>query len=620
MESRFSELNGRLVDIEDGAPRSRSIVEIWSIWRDEPDAIDPYEVTGLATPCLKVALNESEVQAHLSLKNERGEFVCQQQIERDWDHVVIEKFVIPIKTDLLQEIFACLDDAGTTLGSALSKKQFLHLVTASQKFDFSIDLVPGMEEALELKPINPNLEFLLGSPYPYQQIGIHWLVSNFENGLGSLLCDEMGLGKTYQALGLIAHAVQTGKTPILICCPASLVGNWLIELSKFTSLTQPLLYLGSARSLLMKQLSNAQLVLTTYDLLVRDAAILEKIEWSLIVADEAQAVKNHTSQRHIALNNLSATSKVLITGTPIENYLTDLWALTDIVHPGLLGDYQTFEDLVNESPSSASEVGEYASLLILRREVSEVATDLPPLVVIDGAISPSEKFSLAYEEIRVEALEQLKQNFLTVIIKLQQVCCYPGLIVSNYIDNEDAKFIRLAEILDELSEQGRDKVLIFSTFTKSIQLIKDFINDRYGADVAATITGSVPPSERQEIVESFNSAVGFRVLVINPKAGGVGLNITGANHVIHFNRQWNPAVERQATARAYRRKQEKTVFLHNFYYLDTIEEVVQERLTNKAILSDEALESALSDDDEIYRSMVMFKTPINQINREAGKK
>jgi len=183
-------------------------------------------------------------------------------------------------------------------------------------------------------------------------------------------------------------------------------------------------------------------------------------------------------------------------------------------------------------------------------------------------------------------------------------------VIPEYSDDNDAKFMRLNEILSEIAELAQDKVIIFSTFTHSINMLSNFINRQFGKHSCAILNGSVPPQERQKLVDEFNSRPGFSVLVINPKAGGAGLNITGANHVIHFNRQWNPAIERQATARAYRRKQEKTVFVHRFYYQGTIEEVISDRIIGKEELSEAALENALSQDEEIFRSKAKLISPV----------
>jgi SNF2 family DNA or RNA helicase len=615
MEGRFVSVDGGLGENNDPEKRPWSISDLWQIWKVDKSELEPFEIVGVAAAELHLKLEESEVVNKLVLVNEYGTFDVSASVNIDAEYVVIDERIVPINQRDLHEIKNCLEVSGLSLGTKVSKSEFVKLITASRVHDIEIKLEPDFEFAVENDPITPNLRLILGEPYGYQKIGIEWLSSNYSNSIGSLLCDEMGLGKTYQALGLIAHAIETGEGPVLVCCPASLIRNWMNEVETFTPSVTTLVYTGQARHSLFNQIENHQIVLSTYDILVRDLALLEKVAWNVIIADEAQALKNPSSQRHLAIKSLQARAKVLVTGTPFENHLTDLWALSEIVQPGLLGEFSALELAKEQSTDAADEIGQLVGPIMLRREVSEVATDLPPLVVIDEEIEPSNDFSEMYEKIRSSLIEGSQSNFLATITKLQQLCCHPSLIDTGFVDESDAKFTRLSEILDELFLLGRDKVLIFTTFTQSIMLVKNFIARRYGPEMVSIINGSIPPDERQSVVETFNSAHGFKVLVINPKAGGAGLNITGANHVIHFNRQWNPAVELQATARAFRRKQQKTVFLHNFYYSQTIEEVIHDRLLGKLRLSEVALENSLSQDDDIYRSMALYVSP-NKINKQ----
>ncbi len=615
MEPRFVSVDGGLGETIDPVKRPWSISDLWQIWKVDKSELEPFEIVGVAAAELHLKLEASEVINKLVLVNEYGTIDVTALVNIDAEYVVIDERIIPINQMDLHEIRNCLEAAGLDLGTKVSKSEFVKLITASRVHDIEIKLEPDFELAVENDRITPNLRLILGEPYGYQKIGIEWLSSNYSNSIGSLLCDEMGLGKTYQALGLIAHAIETGEGRVLVCCPASLIRNWMNEVETFTPSVTTLVYTGQARHSLFNQIENHQIVLSTYDILVRDLALLEKVAWNVVIADEAQALKNPFSQRHLALKSLKARAKVLVTGTPFENHLTDLWALSEIVQPGLLGEFSALELDREQSTNAADEIGQLVGPIMLRREVSEVATDLPPLVVIDEEIEPSDDFSEMYEVIRASLTDGSQSNFLATITKLQQVCCHPSLIDSGFVDESDAKFIRLSEILDELFVLGRDKVLIFTTFTQSIILVKNFIARRYGPEMVSIINGSIPPDERQSVVKTFNSAHGFKVLVINPKAGGAGLNITGANHVIHFNRQWNPAVERQATARAFRRKQQKTVFLHNFYYSQTIEEVIHDRLLGKLRLSEVALENSLSQDDDIYRSMALYVSP-SKINKQ----
>jgi len=227
--------------------------------------------------------------------------------------------------------------------------------------------------------------------------------------------------------------------------------------------------------------------------------------------------------------------------------------------------------------------------------VKDVETELPELVEIDEPIIPTELFAQTYEEQRMQFLRSNSgSNALAMITHLTQLSCYPGLMIPDYVDRDDSKLLRLLEILSEI-RLNQEKVIIFSTFQGSIDLISALTAQRFQNSFVRSIDGRVPKEERYSILDNFASEKGFAVLVINPKAGGVGLNITAANHVIHFNRQWNPQVERQATFRAYRHGQKSTVFVHKMFYMGTIEEVINDRQEFKEELAELALEESVSD-------------------------
>jgi len=609
---KYFEKSGRLyAQEESGVARLATISLDSAIWLDSPELLENIDLLGFPTIRLRIKLKSEQLVLVPFLMTEVGELDLPQEFSSDWEICVTDKFLVPIRKSNLDDLFSLLGEIDIKLNEKLSKSQVFKLIEGTRKYGFGLELPENLAEHLLESPATADISDLQGIPYPYQTVGINWLSDYFDNGIGALLCDEMGLGKTYQALGLMAHVSKNNMKPILICCPATLTGNWISELGKFLPTLQPFLHFGNSRASTLQELSKHSLILTTYDILIRDYPILEKIEFALIVCDEAQALKNRLSQRRMAIKSLKSEAKVLVTGTPIENSLKDLWSLSDIVYPGLLGNYGSFESLIDDNPLDAKKLGKLASPLLLRREVKEVARDLPPLIMIDEVLIPTTNFAHAYEEVRLGLVDKTANaNFLTIMGRLTEVCCYPGLVIPDYSDDSDAKFIRLNDILAEIAELAQDKVIIFSTFTHSINMLANFINRQFGKYSCAILNGSVPPEERQKLVDEFNSKPGFSVLVINPKAGGAGLNITGANHVIHFNRQWNPAIERQATARAYRRKQEKTVFVHRFYYQGTIEEVINDRIISKEELSEAALENALSEDEEIFRSKAKLISPV----------
>lgn len=590
-----------------GSPASN--LEFWQYCGAHPDAFKELELLGVTEPEMVISWIKEQIIGTIQVKTEYGVFRAPRNLDKTWGHFISENYWIPLEKDSMNKFFSVLDENNWRAG-ALGKGQFFRLAQALRDNGFKVSIDQDVYANFVESKLVPTTFLLQGQAYDYQKLGISWLCDYFENGLGALLCDEMGLGKTYQAMGLIAHLTHSSKSPILIVCPASLIANWQNELEKFLPAVPVHTHLGRLRGFDAEELQTKNLVLTTYDLVVNDVSLFKRVQWTVVICDEAQALKNRESKRHQAVSALAAFSKVLITGTPVENSLTDLWALSNIVAPGILGTWREFESLIEDTPAEAIEVGRRVAPLILRRSVLEVASDLPPLIEIDEPIIPSAAFSEFYEDVRRSSTgTEAKQNLLAALNKLTQVCCYPGLLDPTFNDNFDAKFSRLAEILDELYELNSDKVIIFSTFIDSIDRLTAFINRRYESPLSASIDGRMKPEIRQKVIDDFNNALGFKVLVINPKAGGTGLNITGANHVIHFNRQWNPQLERQATARAYRRKQTKTVFVHKFFYIGTVEQIINERLQHKERLSGAALENALAQEEDVMKARALLISP-----------
>lgn len=587
------EVSGHRVVLKDG-PREVSeslISRFWDSWVSHGIENLPLELTGLASIRVGFREIENEISLIVSFDTEIGTFNAPDELDSNWDHFVDPSNVlVPLRTNEIQVFFEILQDLGIQISAAVSIAKVFRLIVELRNAGIDCDLPDDFGMLTKLEPAVAKTGTLVGTPYLYQSTGINWLTDYFDNGLGALLCDEMGLGKTFQAIGLISHVLELNRDKkILIVAPASLVANWTKELKQFLPSVSFDVHVGPLRAAKASDFAN-QLLLTTYETLIRDRFLISELKLILVVADEAQALKNFRSQRHIAVKNLNCTSKVLVTGTPVENKLADLSALVNIVHPGLLGHPEDFVEMIEDTPAEARELGRLASPMILRRRVAEVAKDLPELVMVDTPLSPSPDFSNIYESLRLSCLGKPSGAFLGLITKLSQACCSPQLLEPGFRDPFDTKISRLMEILSEIHEIGEDKVLIFSTFTDSIDMLMGQVSRAFGNDSVAFIDGRVTPSDRQDLVDSFNAAHGFKALIINPKAGGTGLNITGANHVIHFNRQWNPAVEAQANARSYRRKQEKTVFVHRFYYLGTVEEVMHERLRSKLDLADAAME------------------------------
>ena len=424
--------------------------------------------------------------------------------------------------------------------------------------------------------------------YPYQEAGYQWLSEVVEAGLGCLLADEMGLGKTVQVIALLEERCSRGLGPSLVIVPGTLIENWRRELHRFAPDLRVNAHQGSSRARYGGAFNAVDVVLVSYDTAARDIGVFLGRDWDLIVMDEAQNVKNPDTQRAQMLRQFPRRAAVMMTGTPIENGTMDLWSLADFAVPGYLG---TREDFVNSLAEQPELLARAVKPLLLRREVADVATDLPERIDSDVVIEMFEGESSGYEELISGMQGQAGHaNALALITRLRQYTAHPSLVSD--LPPEDpiamsAKLARLTEMLAEIFT-ANNKVLVFSAFRAMSDLISRVILERMYVP-SWVIDGRTPANSRQQIVDTFSGHDGPAALVLHPVTGGTGLNITAANHVIHYTLEWNPAKESQATARSFRRGQELPVFVHRLIYTDTIDEIVADVLRKKRDLAGEVI-------------------------------
>jgi SNF2 family DNA or RNA helicase len=421
----------------------------------------------------------------------------------------------------------------------------------------------------------------------------------------------MGLGKTVQLLGLVSNEFKIEKKPrVLIIVPSSLKMNWIAEFAKFLPRIKPYVHAGPDRSLIASQISQHQVVLTTYPILNRDWGILTKLNWTLLICDEAHVMKNPSSVTRSSVKRFAPTPTFLSTGTPLENNLIDLWSLTDLIRSNLMGSLSFFQSLIDSQISEADRIGELVRPLIMRRLVKNVLPDLPDLVEKVHWIEPSLEFTQGYEEVRQESQSSNSQgSAFGLITKLRRFCTYPPMVGNYMLNVADAKVDFLLDLLDRVYEQNQ-KAIIFTSWHDSADFLSRVINETYPGVFCAVIDGREGSDERFPRITEFQSIDGFAVLICNTRAAGEGLNIVAANHVIHFDRQWNPAKEAQATARSHRIGQKNTVFVHKLVYKGTIEEVIDDRLLLKAYLAQQTLSPAVKEEDEKSIAEALGITPI----------
>lgn len=470
-----------------------------------------------------------------------------------------------------------LESEGIQLGGPLNVKQVLWLLW-HEELDVESFLpdgpLGGFHSAAGGPEFDPQL--LKATLYHYQQEGAEFLSQLVEGGVGGLLADEMGLGKTMQAIYLLADAARRGAVPNLVVLPASLLANWSRELSKFAPWIVALEHSGSQRTGNPARLRDASVVLTTYETASRDRYMLEMVEWNLVVLDEAQAIKNPQTQRSKSVKSFGKKSGLAITGTPIENSLTDIWSLFEFLVPQYLGDFDTFQSSYPDEIGAATSLSRRVAPMVLRRRVESVATDLPDRIDVPSPVYLSDAIVAEYETVRLnEDLHPLARMTL-----LRQLCASPTFAGLPSIAHDFPKFERLLEIVDVVMAEGR-KALVFASYKEAIDEIAAALARGYNEAFVATIDGRRAPDDRQRLIDEFTAFDGPGLLVMNPKAAGVGLNIQAANYVIHFTPEWNPATVAQASARAHRRGQERPVFIYYLYYEGTVERYMMGRLDEK---------------------------------------
>ncbi len=439
---------------------------------------------------------------------------------------------------------------------------------------------------------------------PYQKIGVEWLSFMNRLGLGSCLADDMGLGKTIQVLALILRMKASGRRePSMLVVPASLIGNWKNEIAKFAPSLQYRIIHPSEGALMdkadfMRGGTETILAITSYGMLPR-TPWLSEIEWGLLIIDEAQAIKNPGTRQTRAVKQLRAPHRIALTGTPVENRLGDLWSIFDFINPGLLGGAKQFGEYAKKL--SSQKVADYSPLrslvrpYILRRLKTDrnVIADLPEKTEMQTFCQLSREQASLYAKLVKELADKLAESegiarkgaVLAAITRFKQVCNHPSHLTGDGVWSpaDSGKFTRLAEISESISSR-REKALVFTQFREMTEPLFLHLTPLFRRP-GLVLHGQTPVKERQKLVEQFQQEDGPPFLILTVKAGGTGLNLTAASHVIHFDRWWNPAVEDQATDRAFRIGQKKNVLVHKFVCKGTVEEKIDAMINDKKALS-----------------------------------
>ncbi|MBX9669713.1 MAG: DEAD/DEAH box helicase [Candidatus Obscuribacterales bacterium] len=593
----------------------------------------------------RVRKDPLSVKAFLSLKKDSFKFDCDLRCTSDGETVELERVLpclfrnknflemkngefvrIPTAT-----LLGLMKSIGQGQDSARPLYQALSVLHALDTHEIEVECDEGFDNFIhkihhfqELEPLRVPEDFK-GELRIYQKEGCNWLGFLREYGLSGILADDMGLGKTIQALALLLnHHHKNGKSgtraPSLVVAPTSVVYNWRSEAKKFTPALNTALFLGRDRNEILVKMQKdtgkkPDVVFTTYGIIRRDWEELKKVQFEFLILDEAQNIKNPESVGAMAAKSLNAFHRLALSGTPVENRLKELWSLFDFLMPEFLGQYKDFNDTF-ERPIEAGIDGAGQKLrkivhpFVLRRLKSQVEKDLPERTdIIHLCEFDDDQRSLyldvldeckekVFSEIKSRGIKRSQISVLHALLRLRQVCCDPRLLKNKEVDAKmsSAKLETLMHMIDEVVDEGH-KILVFSQFVEMLSLVRREFEHK--GLVYEYIDGQTPAKDRLEKVNRFNADPDIPVFLISLKAGGTGLNLTGADYVIHYDPWWNPAVENQATDRAHRIGQTRHVFNYKLITRGTVEEKILGLQQKKKELA----ELVIGGDDNVAKSL-----------------
>ncbi|MBE7703585.1 MAG: DEAD/DEAH box helicase [Cyanobacteria bacterium SIG28] len=501
----------------------------------------------------------------------------------------------------------------------------LELIHASmsgqlQNYDFNYDdayanVIKDFSKPVEVE----EPKDLLGELRPYQQTGLKWLWTNISKGFGCCMADDMGLGKTIQVISLILKLKEENKLkhPVLVVCPTTLMGNWMKELQMFSPSLKVTTYHGLDRKLD----TSFDVILTTYAIMRIDVEEMKQHNWGMIVVDEAQNIKNPDTAQTLAIKTLKSDIKIAMTGTPVENRLTELWSIFDFINKGYLGSMKDFQKSYAipierfKEKTRASKLKLSVSPFVLRRLKTDknVISDLPEKMVLNDYCYLAKSQAVLYEKTLNEMMEKIsgfsgvnrRGNIFKLITALKQICNHPYQFLKSGGTSKElsGKAEKCVDLVNSIIENG-EKTLIFTQYKEMGDLLAQIISEECGTE-PSFFHGSLTVPQREALIEDFQNNSERKVMILSLKAGGTGLNLTSATNVIHYDLWWNPAVEDQATDRTYRIGQDKNVMVHRMITLGTFEEKIDEMLKTKKELADLAVyegEKIITElsDEEIY--------------------
>jgi len=463
------------------------------------------------------------------------------------------------------------------------------------------DLLEGLTGCRKFDQLHQPEDFK-GELRHYQVRGFSWLVFLRQWGLGACLADDMGLGKTVQALAFIQRERRAGEErPVLLICPTSVINNWRRESKRFTPNLRVMVHHGNDRlkkRAFLKEASKCAIAISSYAILQRDVDFLKEMKWAGVILDEAQNIKNPETKQSKAARALTSDYRIALTGTPIENHVGELWSLMDFLNPGLLGSQRRFKEAfyrpiqIYHDTRAAARLKGLTGPFILRRLKTDksIISDLPEKIEVKEYCTLTKEQASLYQAVVNDMQEHIEETggmnrqglVLATLMKLKQVCNHPAQFTgdNSAIGRRSGKLQRLMDVLTEIREMG-EGTLIFTQFAQMGQMLQSYLQEQFGEEVLF-LYGGIPRKKRDEMIERFQKDQNApQIFILSLRAGGTGLTLTRANHVIHYDRWWNPAVENQATDRAFRIGQEKNVQVRKFVVAGTLEERIDDMIESK---------------------------------------
>lgn len=533
--------------------------------------------------------------ADVRLVDGGGDLICEVRIDDDWhpasldddqDHIVVRGMWVRLNPDHLATIQTFLTEHGKddpierAVAASLIGSDPLALTTpqaALSAVEDSVSTLPRLEATLR----------------PYQQSAVTWMRRMAAAGLGGILGDEMGLGKTITAIALFCDRLGgDADRRAAVVMPLSLIDNWRREIHRFAPSLTVYVHHGPERVLVPSILakSDFDVMLTTYDVLVRDLPVLRQLPWDLVVCDEAQNLKNPDTARWSATSRLGARSTFLVTGTPLENRTRDICALASLAVPRVAPDPDGLDTIFEGNPNR---LADWLKPILLRRRLADVGLNIPPRIDQTLWLSRTEAETLVYQAVMEELLKR-RASPLEVVNRLRMASAHPGL-VDESVGLDVASVFRFSSRADELrsrleesADQG-EKSLVFVAWRRLSLVLRDALEKELGI-WCRRIDGQTPAADRQDLIDGFSSGPPGAALILSPRAAGVGLNIQAASRVHHLTLDWNPAVESQATGRAHRSGQTRRVHVLRYVYPNTVDALIEERLQMKKDLSEDVVD------------------------------